>query len=222
MRKLYFVTIALVCFSFLSNAQIRKGSVYLGGDLGYSSQKEERLNPTPGGTNNESEQKGVSFSPSIGVAVKENVFAGIDLSYSNTKGENLGTTNYKNKVLGAGVFLRRYFPVANKFYLFGQIRLGYYDREYDQNYNFNADRTLEKGWGIQAGLYPGLSYNIYKSLYLEMGLNNLLQAGYESLDITRTSGFGNTSSSERKSFSIGSSLSNSSLTVGLRFILPKK
>lgn len=206
MRKIYFLTIAFICLSFFANAQIRKGFIYLGGDVGYSSQKEKLLNPPSGSTNNEVELKGFTFSPSIGLAVKENVFAGIDFTYANTKGQYLNSNNsYKNKNLGAGIFMRRYFPVANKFYLFGQVRLGYYDREYDQTYNFNSSRSQEDGWGLQAGLYPGLSYNVYKSLYLEMGLNNLLTVGYENLDITQTSGFGGTSSSERKSFSIGSS-----------------
>jgi hypothetical protein len=221
MRKIYFLTIALVCFSFLSNAQIRKGSFYLGGDIGYSSQKEERINPA-GGMNNEGEQKSISFSPSIGMAVKENVFAGIDFTYANNESENLSSSNnYKTKALGAGIFLRRYFPVANRFYLFGQVRLGYLDRESDMTSTFNADRTQEDSWSLQAGLFPGLSYNIYKSLYLEMGLNNLLQIGYENIDRTETRTFGGTFSTERKSFFLQSSLANSGLNIGVRFILPK-
>ena len=223
MRKIYALTIALVCFSFLSQAQIRKGSIYFGGDINYTSQKEEVLNSTPGGANNEGKVNFTTFSPAIGIAVEENVFAGIDFTYSNSEAENSSlSNNYKNKSIGAGVFVRRYFPVANKFYLFGQVRLGYYNRDYNQTSMFSSETTQEDSWGLQAGIVPGLSYNVYKSLYLELGLNNLLQIQYENTDRTRTFGGGGRSSSEIKNFSVGSSLSNSPLNIGVRFILPKK
>ncbi|RYF85945.1 MAG: autotransporter domain-containing protein [Chitinophagaceae bacterium] len=223
MRKFYFLAIASVCFSFLSQAQIRKGSVYLGGDINISSQKEEQLMPMPGGTNSEGKNTFIYIGPAVGIAIKENVFAGVDFLYGKSDSKYLNSPNSsKVSALAGGIFIRRYFPLANKFYLFGQVRLGYQKRNEDQTSLVNSDRIEEDSWSVQANLFPGLSYNVYKSLYFEMGLNNLLQLGYLHTDRTQTSALGGSISTESKTFNLQSDLSGNSLNIGVRFVLPKK
>lgn len=230
MKKVTLLT-ATAFFCFSSFAQIKKGSVYLGGDVSLTNIKFERSSmPSSPNVPGNGTVKGIVISPAIGIAIKDNLIAGADITYQNNKTENYysapGTT--ESKGAGAGVFIRRYFPVASQFYFFGQARVGYANRNFEQisTSGLATYDTEEKTWNMLGGLYPGLSYNVTKSFYLEMGLNNLLQIGYEKTDRTETQTYNSTttkSSLTQKGFFIQSSLSNStSLNVGVRFIFPKK
>jgi hypothetical protein len=144
------------------------------------------------------------------------LIAGIDLNYLHSRSENLSTQDNKVNAYGAGVFLRKYFPISNRFYAFGQTGLGYFSQKYDY---LQSPSTYEQH-SISANLYPGVAVHVFKSLYLEAAFNNLLQIGYSSTTI-RLVNAGTTT--KQKDFGIQSSLSNGSyLNIGIRFIIPKK
>lgn len=221
MRKLFILTIAMVCFGFLSKAQISKGSLYFGGSVAYSQSKDENTAPSPV-TN---ENTNFTIAPAVGLALKENLIAGIDFSYNKYENTNNapGYSSGHTRVSGAGVFLRRYYPIAKKFYAFGQARVGYFDKHGELAENTGTARSTTDGWGLDAGIYPGITYNIAKAFYLEMGFNNLLNISYAKEERTVIPGFGNPSTIKQSSFSVGSSLSSGNyLNVGVRFIVPKK
>ena len=220
MRKILFFSLSLLCLQFTANAQITKGSLYFGGSVGYSQNKEEASAPT---ANNEN--KSFTIAPAVGLAVKENLIAGIDLTYSKYKNLNYapGNTMTNDRVLGAGAFMRRYFPIAKKFYAFGQARFGYFDRQATITTVSGTGRSNTEGWGLEAAIYPGITYNVGKAFFLEMGFNNLLHITYAKEERTVTPNIGNSSTFKQSHFSVGSSLSNGNyLNVGVRFIVPRK
>jgi len=126
MERITLTTIAILLFASVTNAQIKKGSTYLGGSIGFSSSK---LEPNNSSTNGKS--KSVSINPAVGVAVKNNLIAGINLNYGhgNSKGFQ-SSQDYKNSNYGAGVFMRKYWSVLNRLYFFGQSDLGYTHSNY--------------------------------------------------------------------------------------------
>lgn len=65
MKKIYLTIVTVSLLVCSSNAQIKKGSIFLGGDIGGSIQKTK----SEGVTNNK--QNGINISPVFGKAIKE-------------------------------------------------------------------------------------------------------------------------------------------------------
>lgn len=211
-KKILLSFITLFCCVAFLNAQISKGSVLLGGSIGVSSNTSES-------GNNKSTQKSFYVSPAIGVAVKTNLIAGGDLSYSYYKNSQPVFNETKYITYGAGVFVRKYFPVSGKFYLFGQARTGI-NIINSKSEDINGSAQKDKGWGINLGIVPGISYAVNKKLHIESGFNNIFFADYQHLnqqDISQ----GNSIKTIKNSFSLGSNLNNfsSSLFIGFRLLL---
>jgi hypothetical protein len=217
MERITLTTIAILLFASVTNAQITKGAFYLGGSIGASSTKQET-----GNSSTEGKSTLFSVNPALGVAVKNNLIAGIDLNYLHGSIENLsGNQDNKRNGYGAGIFLRKYFPISNRFYVFGQTGLGYFSQknEYIQTPGYPFTLT-NKQHSISASIYPGVAIHVFKSLYLEAAFNNLLQIEYSN---STTEGNFPSTSQKQKDFTIQSSLSNGSyLNIGVRFIIPKK
>lgn len=214
MRTKFFTLAVLFLSVFhLSNAQISKGSILLGGSFGLSTTKDQTGNV-------ESKQNNFYFSPAAGVAVKQNLIAGGDLlfNYSEYPAQN-GKQFYRT--YGAGFFMRKYVPVANRFYVFGQVRAGVSSFN-----NTLADlvdyRSKQTGWGLNVSFNPGISYAINNKWQLEAGFNDMAYLNYQHQK-TQTNSFGGTVITKRNSFSAGSNLNNfsSSLFIGFRFLLNK-
>ena len=218
MKKLYFSSVTCLLFlAFTSSAQIKKGSLFLGGNLGGSTQTSK----SNGATTNK--QNGVTVSPVIGKAVSDNLIFGIDLSYSFFKNENTGTNqnqNQKQQGYGAGVFIRKYKPLGKSgFLLFlqGDINYGYSNNELNSQPLFPY-KTKRYSTGISS--YPGISYAVSKKLHIETGFNNLISLNYFTEE--RIDGGITTNTNRTNGFSVNTSLNNlSNLYVGFRLLLSK-
>ena len=213
MRKLF--TFCFIFSALFVNAQITKGSVLLGGGIGYYGQKNDANTGT-----STSKQNNFFINPAIGVAVKRNSIVGGDLYFGTQLQKNMNNNNAKNTLnsYGAGVYIRKYLPVAKRLYIFGQGRIG---ANYSNGKNIQAVdyKSTSKGYDINIGIYPGVSFQVNKKLHLESGFNNLIHAQYNQTK-TKTFSFGNETSATINSFSAGTSLNSfSSLYVGFRLLL---
>lgn len=215
MKKIYLTIVTVSLLVCSSNAQIKKGSIFLGGDIGGSIQKTK----SEGVTNNK--QNGINISPVFGKAIKENLVLGVNAGVGIYKNDNPSTPSddYKTKSYNAGVFLRKYKNIgASGFYLFAQggLGVGYYNERLESN--FNAYNDLKRiNVGINA--YPGISYGVSKKLHLETGFANLLSLNYfhETRKVNTPA-----STSKTNGFNISSSLNNmSSLYLGFRLLIGK-
>lgn len=211
-RKLLLFSFIVIASSQISKAQISKGSIFLGGSFGVSTQTSDNdLNDWDVKNNN------YNFSPALGKVIKDNWVFGVELNVGGYHNKN-GLTSY-NKLFttGAGVFWRRYFEVLNKFYLFGHARAGVsYTTEDIQS---GSQHTDVKGYGIAASIAPGLSYAIKKKIHLEMSLNSLANISYAHKKAEFSSPI-DFSTSKINEFNVGSNLfSQSGYSVGIRFFL---
>src|ERR1700748_1997091 len=118
MQKIFYLSILFISISMVSNAQISQGSLLLGGDLSFNSQNTR----TPQGSPSNYNATTVTLNPSIGKAIKDNLVLGLILDYSHysTNSENPGVPNTVTdyNTYGAGVYLRKYFPVGKNFSVF--------------------------------------------------------------------------------------------------------
>ena len=100
MGKLFTLIVIAVLTSSSIYAQISKGSILLGGGIGYSNQENKQEGSTV-----ESKTSNFYISPAIGIAIKENLIVGGDLSFSNQMQEN-GSNETTTKYYGAGIYMR--------------------------------------------------------------------------------------------------------------------
>ncbi|MEP7165190.1 MAG: outer membrane beta-barrel protein [Ferruginibacter sp.] len=215
--------LAVICmaFMFTVNAQknIPKGSLLLGGDLSFNSTTYK--NPD----NTESKQRGFSIAPSVGTAIKDNLFLGLTLGYRLYKNSNSAPSSAYDSTTergyNAGIFVRKYKPLRNNFYIFLQGSIGgfYTDRSIEDV----ANRTFyQKDLSVNLSVSPGISYAINSKFQIETGFNNLLGVGYSQTELADDRWYSGTS--KRTSFNAYTTLNNfsSQLYIGFRVLLQKK
>jgi hypothetical protein len=229
MKKLSLLAIAFVTFS-IAQAQISKGSVFVGGSVIVLNQKIEQTGPFSSFTSQSNKQ--IQINPAVGIAIKENLVLGIELMYININAEQTTTSSSNSSTLkgnqyGGGLFARKFFPVAKNLYLFGQAGLNYQTVNTKQTEVFGNPNqpsiTENKGGQTTLSLYPGITYALSKKFFLELGLNNLFAMQYTDMKHTTNSPYNNAGTSTEKTFSLSSSLNNASqFSIGARFIFPGK
>jgi len=157
--KTFVLFLACSLFLYSAQAQISKGSILLGGSLGYGN------NNTETGSN-EFRTNSYSFRPSLGFVVKENRVLGFNLLYAHSGGNSTSAYN----IYGGGVFYRLYHPLGKSFYLYGQGEVnGSSSKQGDIRQN-----------SIGLSAFPGIAYAVSKRFHLEISLNNMLNFGYTS------------------------------------------
>ena len=217
MRKIYLFIISLSVFVGSTNAQIKKSSIFLGGDIGGSFQQTKTDDITSNKVST------INISPVFGKAIKENLVLGVNAGF-NLYDNNLiiDDAEYKTHAYNAGIFIRKYKNIGNEgFYLFIQAGLnGTYFKQKLVGFP-GADLDELKRIGIGLSAYPGLSYGITKKLHLETGFNNLLSLNFfnEKREATDPS----PTTIKTNGFSISSSLNNatSALYLGFRLLIGK-
>ena len=197
---------------------IPKGSLLLGGDLSFSSN-------TYKDNSSNNKASGFSISPSVGVALKDNLFGGIGLSYGYAKNALYYASPYYDSInvhsYGANLYVRKYKPLKNNFYIFLQGGLGVSASNRALNNNSTRDYS-QKDLSVNLGISPGLSYAINSKLQIETGFNNIFGIGYSESKYRDNAYF----TGERKStgFNAYTTLNNfnSQLYFGFRLLLQKK
>ena len=205
MKKYLLLTFSFIVIYAGAQAQISKGTVLLGGDLSFGTNKTET------GTV-KSKTTGFSISPSVGIAFKDNKVLGLSLYYGHTEDQ---PNQY-----GAGTFYRSYLTLGKGFYLFGQAGLGFSHYENISNPTFTL-KEVYKSNSIGLSLYPGVAYTVSKRFQLEASMNNLITAGYTHSLRSSVTNVG-VYESESRDFHFTTSINpESNLKVGFRFTLGK-
>ncbi|MGN6292126.1 MAG: hypothetical protein ACTHMV_05220 [Chitinophagaceae bacterium] len=213
-KYLLLVLIATVCIVSVTDAQIKKGATFLGGDISGNTSRTKAADTVY------SKQKGFTISPVFGKAIRENVVLGVDLiamtSLNETGG---GTSEQKNRAYGGGIFLRKYKQLGNSgFSIFAQGRLGVRFDRYETNSTNATYSDVTKTFNTTLSAYPGMSYTISKKLQLEIGFYDLLAINYASSKRTVTDSQVN--EYKTTGFSLSSSLDNfSPFYLGFRLLL---
>jgi hypothetical protein len=207
-------------FIVSAQAQINKGAIWLGGSIGYSQNKQEFA------TNTSVKSSSLTINPAIGKVVKDNLVVGIKLVYGRDKSENSSSSivDSKTNSYGGGFFVRKYIPVVNRLYVFGDASASYgsfKEKSTLLDYNSNTQvKTTTKGWASSIGVTPGIAFAINKSFQLETALNNLFGISYSN---TKTSGANTYYPRKSDQFSAGIFTDGKvQFNIGCRFMLNNK
>ena len=218
MTKIY----AALFFLFVSsivNAQIRKNSFLLGGQVYYYNESYNYDNQT------NQKRAGGTIGISLGKAFKENSVIGLNLNFSPTKETNVYTGNdtvtTRSNHFDLGGFYREYKKLAKDFYFFGQVDAAAIIGNQTSSYKlFPGDvKVTQRGGSIS--LTPGISYQVFKKMQFEITIPNMLRMQYL---ITKVDSQNlRTKNSKSQQFLFYSNLTNNTslgwLGVGFRFLL---
>ncbi len=226
MKKLTLLAIAMVSATLLCQAQITKGSTFLGGSVNIYSNKEES-------TNSDVTRKATSWSlrPQLGKVIAENKVAGLFLNIGRSidkqtsQPSNLAET--KSSLYGGGVFYRRYYSLSRQFFLFGEGGLGVNWVKEDRRNNNGATNFIyhkTKSTDVNLSLIPGISFAATRKLHIEAGFSNLINLTYQTSSITEFSAPNTEHRRLKAQRFIANANANafSSIILGLRWILPAK
>lgn len=226
MKKLMALTAAVLMAAFPSYAQISKGATFIGGWVNLSFSKEEPENSTIiRKTNN------WNVRPQVGKVIADNKVAGIFLnmggSLSRQSASPANVSETKTAYYGGGVFYRRYYPLGQRFFFFGDGALGlsrFTDKRRNDNGTTNFIYYTANGLQANFFLSPGVSFQASRRLHLEASLSNLIALTYQGATTTQyTSPNTVHSRAKGRSFeALANANAFNNLAVGMRWILPGK
>jgi len=206
-KFLLFSLFALLCME-TTRAQINKGAVLAGTSIGYN-QIKSKYNISGG----DLKVKSFTVSPAVGIAIKENVVAGIRFDYLKNTQKSVydanSTYDDEAKNYGGSIFIRRYVPLISRLYVFGEGSASYTNvRETNtQVYFASKNERKTKGWSTGLHITPGISYGVCKKFLVELGYNSLLNASYGKSKMV----YNNAPEQTQETFSGGISKDNNSM-----------
>lgn len=215
---LFAAALLLLCIVFIpqARAQIKKGDILLGGGLSF--------NTSSAGSAN-GKQTGIYLAPVVGKAIQDNLVLGLNLTYQHFRSSG-GYNDYSSTSdsYGAGIFLRRYKPLAGGFsaYIEGDLG-GSYTRQDVHNPPGSGSSTKTRGYNINAHLDAGIAYAVTKRVQVETGFMGLVNTTYSH---SRTDYFdsgtpGAVAHGSGGTFNLGTNLNNAlqNFIVGFRILI---
>lgn len=230
MHKPLLLTGAVLFFAVAANAQITKGTLFLGGSLGLSSGKSESTPTQPGGTVQEAKSTNWAIRPQAGTAIADNTVAGIFLNFAKSKtdqkqGSDRSMEETSNN--GGGVFYRYYYALSRRFFLFGEGTLGIAFNSYKVTLTNSTTSFMSvkgSGTGVGLNLTPGISFAASPKLHIEATLNNIVSFSHSTDERNNYDFRGTLQQTSENSYTSAGINANgfSNLYVGLRWFLPRK
>ncbi len=176
MKSNILLSLVILCgVTFVSNAQINPGKILLGGSIGYSSNK----NSQPGQQATYAEYENLYSNIQIGKFIRENTAVGVIFSYGYNKSSTQSNPDNKTTKFNTGVFYRKYKALGRNFYFFGEADASYtYSKNKFVYYQNSANTTNVVSNGATLSFVPGISYNVWKKIQVELLMPNILSIGY--------------------------------------------
>jgi hypothetical protein len=216
MKKIFLLTTVITIFNLTTSAQIKKGSILLGGQISYYNSKIDWNTAQP-----DQKYKSGTFNISAGTAFKENSVLGLYITYGHYNNDNnyngIAYNNSKGDRYNFGVFYRKYKKLAKDFYLFGELGAGYAGSNQTDTELPGNNKTKYTRSGGELYLTPGISYRIYKKLQVELLIPQIAGVQYA---VQKTTSLANNSKEDQFNFNtnLNSSLLGN-LGLGFRFVL---
>jgi hypothetical protein len=219
--KLTILSILFFSASLTLSAQINKGSLFLGADLSFSGAKvtnEANTYPYFNKSNN------ISIAVSAGKATKENLLFGVRILYSSGTNQQ-DTPYYKNtsRAAGGGIWARKYYTLSKNFYLFLDGSMNVQGTSAEQTPIPQNGYYKYNGLYASLAVYPGISYQVQKSFFLDLAISNLASLNYSNTKQEWLDSQNKTYSYNSTSYGISTSVASSNpLQIGARWVIAKK
>ena len=163
MKKSLLILAIILCANIIY-AQTEKGTLYISGstmlDLSFDSQTFEN------GEKIENDITNISFIPSIGIFIIDNMVVGLDLLYTHAKEDPKDGVEMKETSFAIMPMVRYYIPMENDFRPFIHAGIGWikWKADVDEGVEVDAD-------GMVFGGGAGISYFVKDNISLDLGVN---------------------------------------------------
>ncbi|WP_051315086.1 outer membrane beta-barrel protein [Algoriphagus terrigena] len=168
MRKVFMVMLLIWAGGSAAMAQMQQGSWMVDGNLAFSKTRSSYSSQGSGGDSEKGDPTfSVSFNPSVGFFVKDNLVLGLSALVGNewAKSRNDGADRFNTFSYGVGAFVRKYFPAGDKFSFFGEVSADASWENFGGTYGGRENRTvLEKGEFFNTEMAFGLQYLFSKRI----------------------------------------------------------
>ncbi|RED25408.1 outer membrane protein with beta-barrel domain [Flavobacterium cutihirudinis] len=166
MKKILVMAALAIC----SFANAQKGTILVGGNIGYTSEKSEyRFD--------EEKVNTFTFSPKVGYQFNNNWTVGGEFAVSSSDVDNFDIKRKDNNFRFGG-FVRYSVPLNQTFSVFADMGAGF-QSEKNKIYDDNGNGYIKyKGDGMYVGITPALFINMKKGFGLNFSIGGL---GYETL-----------------------------------------
>lgn len=166
----------MAALAICSFANAQKGTILVGGNIGYTSDKTEYQF-------GEEKTSTFSFSPKVGYQFHDNWTVGGEFTVASSNDDN-GTREIKNNGFKAGAFVRYSVPLSQTFSIFADMGAGFQNAK-SKIYGPGNAFSKSKADGIYVGVTPALFINMKKGFGLNFSIGGL---GYETLNYDNNGG----------------------------------
>lgn len=220
MQKIFTLTLLLL-IALSSEAQFNKGNKVLGFGLSFYNQTNNSSIYTPLYTNTY-QSLSTSLTLSIAKAKSETRLNGFFIStgYGNSKDDNASNINdryQENFSVNGGYFIRKYKPIVNKFYVFGE---GAASAGYSRQNIYNAPASSNKQTNVYTGVsvYPGIAYKWNDRFLFEVRFADFANINFQYGETINNPGDKNINRSVSFGTSLGLGYFNN-IGIGARWII---
>ncbi|MCU0443279.1 MAG: porin family protein [Microscillaceae bacterium] len=195
MKKTAFIILAMVVFDW-ANAQIEKGSMYLGGSFGISS-------TTIQTNNNDRKVSSFSLVPNFGYFVTDKISVGLGIGYEQSRNDlipGVGTATDTRGLFIIAPAARYYVPLTSEnFFFFAQFQVGFGfgNRKFEDRVGSATFTVESKSRSFGLGLSPGFAFFPTKKWAIELSFEGI---SYRSFDPNTDS---NSDNDRESTFTLG-------------------
>lgn len=174
--------LVIAALAMVSFANAQKGTILVGGNLGFSSNK------VTAADDDETKVNAFEFNPRVGYQFNDNWTVGISGGVESRKTENtseepfLGDITSENKAttFAVGPFVRYSKSITEIFGVFADLDAGFQSEKNTFNSGFpEAEDSEVKGNGVYARITPAIFINVKKGFGLNVSFGGL---GFDSLN----------------------------------------
>jgi hypothetical protein len=221
MKQLITLTGTLLVITTATQAQITKGSFFIGGSISAGAEK------TTSTFGNSHALRFLQVSPVFGKAIRDNLVLGGGVSFYTNNYGNI--ENDSRSTFGANIFLRKYKTLGKGFYLFGEAALNLGYTPYSMGFfnpTTNTFYTTEtRRYSISADFSAGIAYQLSKRVQVELSLPLLAGVGFSQERYRSGLGSPTPYTTRKNNLYLNSNLGNSplnNLSLGIRVFLGKQ
>ncbi|MBL7870609.1 MAG: porin family protein [Cyclobacteriaceae bacterium] len=194
MKKTIIIFALIVSTLVIASGQTTRGSLAFGGGFSYTVNKDSY--------DGDYTDTNLSFQPSAGYFISDNLVAGVSLSINSSK-EDYGSFNFTSKQFLVGPFIRYYkFTTNERFAFTGEAGFGV-----GSNTNKSSNGVETKGSSLSIYLAPGFSYFLTERWGFDFQFRGIT---YSKTDPNK-----DTDNDEGTEFSFG--LQSFSPSIGIRY-----
>jgi len=165
-----YLLVILLLTPFALSAQFTKGDKFIGGTVDYTNQQ----SPYVDGSFSPRKAEQFSIQPQLGFLLNEHLAFGPTVGYLHqivTYGPDTSFSTSINNQFSVGVFLKKYYPINDKFLFTLNGNINYLSGV--SKYMYKMDNTERKMYQITAGISPSFLFFPSENWGIEAGIGRI-------------------------------------------------